>query len=181
MKESVASSGRRLVVVDLENLLGCAPHVASDAGWALALSRALAAVGFVRGVDQLVIGVGPDWVFTARELAPWARVLHGCGPSGADRALCAELADVDLIADRYAGVVVASGDHEFVRPTLRLLGAGVSVTVAAVMLSASAELTHHASDTVWLERPALTLGEAAYVGVADGMRRVATRAVALAA
>ncbi|WP_062465658.1 NYN domain-containing protein [Demequina maris] len=176
MKGTHRDEGRRLVVVDLENLLGCAPELASDACWALALTRALEAVGFVAGRDQLVVGVGPAWVFTAAVLAPGARVVTRPGQSGADLALCACLEDVDLVAARYSGVVIASGDHEFVRPMLRLLGAGVPAVVAALPLSASTELTYYASDTVWLERPAHTLGAAAQVGTAAGMGAVALAA-----
>ncbi|WP_062310113.1 NYN domain-containing protein [Demequina rhizosphaerae] len=176
MKGTHRDGGRRLVVVDLENLLGCAPELASDACWALALSSALDAVGYAAGRDQLVVGVGPDWVFTAADLAPGARVVTRAGESGADLALCACLEDVDLVAARFDSVVIASGDHEFVRPVLRLLGAGVPAVVAALPLSASTELTYYASDTVWLERPARTLGEAAHVASAAGMGRVALAA-----
>ncbi|WP_062377081.1 hypothetical protein [Demequina pelophila] len=165
---------RRLIVVDLENLLGCSPEVASDSCWERALAGALEAVEYRAESDHLVIGVGPDWVFTAAALAPQARLVTRAGRDGADDVLCEWLEDVDDVVARYRDVVIASGDHAFIRPMRRLAAVGRPAILAALPSQAAMGIDYFADQVLWLERPANVLGDAAYVSIADGMRRVAT-------
>lgn len=126
-----ASSGRRLIVADLENLLGCAPADAEASVWDEAFAGLVEAVGFDESVDQLVIGVDPRWAFTVNDIAPTARLVTKSGESGADIALCEALSDYDFVARRFTEVVIASGDHEFIRAVGQLRYRNVLTTVAS--------------------------------------------------
>lgn len=165
-EESGEHAARRLIAVDLENLLGVEPVLASESCWEVALSGLLASVQYREGTDRLVVGVGHDWVFTVADLAPAsARIVTRNGVSGADLALCDELADTSFIARRFEQVIIASGDHEFIPVVRALRGVGITTTVATIPLQASGELAFVADAVVWLERPALRLRDTATVGV----------------
>ncbi|WP_084127296.1 NYN domain-containing protein [Demequina sp. NBRC 110054] len=168
----------RYILVDIENLLGCSPELASDAAWDAACEGLVEALGYRPETDRLTVASAPAWAFEASARFPHARLVVREGASGADRALCDEVEDAEWVASRFAEVVIASGDHELVASVAGLRAAGVRTTVAAMPITASAELTAGADDVVWLERPANRLGEGAYVRVADGMGRgrCATRA-----
>lgn len=127
----VASSDRRLIVADLENLLGCKPADAEVSVWDEAFAGLVAGIGFKESVDHLVIGVDPRWVFTVNDIAPSARLVTRSGESGADIALCEALSDYDFIARRFTEVVIASGDHEFIRAVGQLRHRHVLTTVAS--------------------------------------------------
>ena len=144
---------RRLIAADIENLLGGSPARATAARWDAAFAALTETLGYDATRDHLVIAVDPSWAFEVKSRAPLARLLVRRGESGADRALCEELADVSFIARRYGRVVVASGDHEFVSPVAALVLAGVLVTVAALAVQSSPVLTAMATDVVWLRRP----------------------------
>jgi len=165
-KVEESATPRRLIAVDLENLLGVQPDIASQSCWEAALSGLLDSVEYCEGVDRLVVGVGHDWVFTVADLAPAsARIVTRDGFSGADLALCDELADTGFIARRYQQVIIGSGDHEFVESVRSVRACGAVVTVAAIAVQASSELASLADAVVWLERPAIRLGEYATVGI----------------
>ncbi|WP_062202886.1 NYN domain-containing protein [Demequina salsinemoris] len=163
--------GTRCILVDVENLLGCSPELASDAAWDLACEGLVEALRYRPETDRLTVASAPSWAFEARARFPRARLVVRRGSSGADRALCEEVDDAEWIASRFAEVIIASGDHEFIDSVVGLRAAGVRTTVAALPASASAELTARADDVVWLERPAVRLGESAYIRVSGGMRR----------
>ncbi|WP_430867183.1 hypothetical protein [Demequina aurantiaca] len=166
-KVKVSTPPCRLIAVDLENLLGVEPRYASDSCWEAALSGLLDSVQYREGVDRLVVGVGHDWVFTVADLAPAsARIVTRDGVSGADLALCDELADTGFIARRFDEVIIGSGDHEFVGSVRALRAAGLATTVATIAIQASGELAFVADAVVWLERPAIRLGEYATIALA---------------
>ncbi len=165
----MSTSGRRLIAVDAENLLGCDPGIASAVCWEFAIVGLLHAVRFRQGTDHLVIAVAPDWAFTVMELAPSARLMVRNGPNGADLALRDALEDAAFIAGRYSKVVLASGDHIFSNSVRSLADAGIHTTVAGLPTQTSSELTALASSVVWLDRPSRFLGEAATV-TASGRR-----------
>lgn len=140
-KVEAPTATRRLIAVDLENLLGVQPALAQQSCWEAALEGLLDSVEYCEGVDHLVVGVGHDWVFAVADLAPAsARIVTRSGVSGADLAPCDELADTGFIARRFERVVIASGDHEFIEPVRSLRATGVEVTVASIPLQASGEL-----------------------------------------
>lgn len=154
---------RRLIAMDAQNLLGCHPSTASAACWEFAIAESLHAVGFRNDTDHLVIAVAPDWAFTVKGLAPFARLMVREGRHGADLALCNVLEDTNFIASRYSEVVIASGSHLFRRSVRALADAGVSTTVACLPHQTSSELTASAAHVTWLERPRKVLGDAAIV------------------
>lgn len=144
---------RRLIAVDAQNLLGCHPADASAACWEFAITESLNAVGFREDTDHLVIAVAPDWAFTVKALAPFARLIVRGGRHGADLALCTALEDTNFIASRYSEVVIASGSHIFRRSVRALADAGVPTTVACLPHQTSSALTATAAHVTWLDRP----------------------------
>jgi len=161
---------RRLIAVDAQNLLGCHPANASAACWEFAIAESLSAVGFREDTDHLVIAVAPDWAFTVKALAPFARLMVRGGRHGADLALCNALEDTSFIASRYSEVVIASGSHLFRRSVRALADAGVPTTVACLPHQTSSELTAAAAHVTWLDRPRKVLDDVAMVAVASATR-----------
>ncbi len=161
---------RRLIAVDAQNLLGCHPANASAACWQFAIAESLGAVGFREDTDHLVIAVAPEWAFTVKALAPFARLMVRGGRHGADLALCNALEDTSFIASRYSEVVIASGSHLFRRSVRALADAGVRTTVACLPHQTSSELTATAAHVTWLDRPQSVLGDAALVAAASATR-----------
>ncbi len=154
-------NGRRLVAVDVENLLGCAPHLASAAVYSVAIGQLADRIGFDDGRDQMIVAANPLAAFKAHGAAPHARLLVREGVSGADRALCDELEQIAHLSERYDEIVIASGDHEFVPVAARLRGARLRVTVAARLDSLNGSLRRMADAVVALPSPAATLSLAA--------------------
>src|SRR3954453_2091908 len=102
------ASGRRLVVVDIENLIGGAVLHPTEAAWA---RRRLTEAAALTERDQVVIGtshVGLIHIGTA-----WTRQRYvvGSGPNGADLALLEVLAG--NLPAKYDELVLASGDGIF--------------------------------------------------------------------
>lgn len=161
---------RRLIAMDAQNLLGCHPATASAACWEFAIAKSLHAVGFRNDTDHLVIAVAPEWAFTVKALAPFARLMVRGGRHGADLALCNALEDTNFIASRYSEVVVASGDHIFCASVRALADAGVPTTVACLPHQTSSELTATAAHVTWLDRPREVLGDAATVAAPSTTR-----------
>ncbi len=162
---------RRLIAVDAQNLLGCHPATASAACWEFAIAESLHAVGYGKDTDHLVIAVAPDWAFTVKALAPFARLMVRGGRHGADLALCNALEDTTFIANRYSEVVIASGSHIFCRSVRALADAGVATTVACLPHQTSSELTATAAHVTWLDRRRRVLGDAATVAAASATRQ----------
>ena len=174
---------RRLIAVDVENLLGVEPALASDACWDAAVQGLVTQLDIRAGTDHVVIAADPQWAFYAGKRMPTARLEVRSGASGADLALCDALCDTAFLTQRYTEIVIASGDHIFTASVHTLVASGLHVTVAAIPIHASPELTAAADAVVWLRRPGAVLGELATIAVADGMQSVAggIRALALAA
>jgi len=170
----MTSASRRLIAVDAQNLLGCHPADASAACWEFAIVESLRAVEFREDTDHLVIAVAPDWAFTIKALAPFARLMVRGGRHGADLALCNALEDASFIASRYSEVVIASGSHLLRRSVRALADAGVPTTVACLPHHASGALTATAAHVTWLDRPRSVLGDAALVDAASAAREAYT-------
>lgn len=156
----MTSTRRRLIAVDAQNLLGCHPDNANEARWEFAIAGSLDAVGFRKDADHLVIAVAPDWAFTVKALAPFARLMVRAGRHGADLALCTALEDAHFIASRYSEVVIASGSHILGSSVRALADAGVPTTVACLPHQTSRALTATAAHVTWLDRPRTVVGEA---------------------
>ena len=139
--------GRRLVLVDLENLAGGPCHTADAALW---VRRRLADCGALAYGDQVTVAV--DGSGLASVAWPWrgARCLPGHGHDGADLVLLEELGD--RVPQRYDRLVLASGDGIFADAVADLVARGVHVTVTAHEISLSARLSAAASEVVLLSR-----------------------------
>ena len=142
-----ALQGRRLVVVDIENVAGGALMTQAMAAWARAVVET---VLNVQAGEQVVIGTSHAGLFNAKSAWPCARVKARSGENGAD----IELLDVlmtERIAERFDEVVLVSGDHIFVEAVAALGGSGVSVTVASWAQSLSSRLRLAAANSVYLD------------------------------
>ena len=137
--------GRRLVVVDVENLAGGACHTSDASAWA---RRRLHDVGALQESDQVAVAV--DACGLASVVFTWtgARCLAAHGKDGADRALLEVLAE--RVPQRYDRVVLARGDGIFTDAVAGLVARGVHVTVVSHEVSLSARLAAVASEVVLL-------------------------------
>src|SRR5437870_5832613 len=119
-----ALQGRRLLVVDIENVAGGAVVTKAMAEWARNVVES--ALNVVNG-EQVVIGTSHLGLFNAKSAWPCARMKVRSGQDGADIELLDVLATEDL-ARRFDEVVVVSGDGIFADAVARLGGSGVQVT-----------------------------------------------------
>jgi hypothetical protein len=142
--------GRRLVVVDLENIAGGPCHTEACAEW---VRRRLADEGLLRPGDHVTVAVDEGalpsvvWVWRG-SVCRW-----GHGKDGADLALVDVLAD--RVHERFDEVVVASGDGIFADTVLDLVGHGVRVVVASHAGSLNPRLSAVASEVVLLSPAAV--------------------------
>ncbi|WP_175009217.1 NYN domain-containing protein [Cellulosimicrobium sp. TH-20] len=120
-------TGRRLVLVDVENLLGRRYITRACASWAAAQVRE---VLDLRPTDQVVVGTSHQENLVAAVIG-WqdARHVFDAGADGAERALLTVL--TENVADRFTEVVVVSGDHIFTEALAGLAALGVATTVVA--------------------------------------------------
>ena len=139
--------GRRLVLVDIENVVGGPCSTADRTRWA---HRRLRDAVALRPTDLIVVGVDVAGLESVCWDWPRVRYVVGYGESGADRALLDVLAED--VADRYEDVVLASGDGVFADVVPALTAAGVRVTVVAHECGLSRRLQVAASEIVLLSR-----------------------------
>lgn len=139
-----ALRGRRLILIDIENISGGAIRTLAEARW---VQRMLDSTLGLRHQEQVIIGVskagaihtGPEWSS--------ARIVVGTGVDGADHALL-DVLNNENIADRFDKVVLVSGDGIFTETVATLGGHGVKVTVVAHQTSLAKRLQMAASQTV---------------------------------
>lgn len=149
--------GRRLVVVDIENVVRGAVVAAKQAEDA---QRLLEEAVTLSGCEQVIIGTSHIGV-----LATWLgwrgpRIVAHSGENGADLALI-QILTGERIAERFDEVVLASGDGIFTDAVAALGAAGVAVTVVAHSDGCSRRLQMAASRTVFLNQHAVEVGGAA--------------------
>jgi hypothetical protein len=138
--------GRRLVLIDIENLAGTADlGPRTVAAW----HDDLVANGLIRSRDQIVLAGSHH----AMQVAAFAWPGHPLrkvrsGPDGADLALL-NLLD-DTVGQRFDSVVIVSGDGIFTSSVAPLMRQGVVVTVAARTETLSARLRLAATQVVFL-------------------------------
>jgi hypothetical protein len=154
--------GRKLHLVDIENLCG-GSHVAdSEVADAMQVYCEAATVG---DADHVVIACSPQLAIPSHASAGSARVLIGRGFDGADEALIAA-ASVTDVAHRYDEVVIGSGDHIFADIAAALRLVGVAVTVVSRMSSLASSLARVAKTVVCIPDLPQPIGEAALRKVA---------------
>jgi hypothetical protein len=139
--------GRRLHLLDVENLLGCPRPILADVR-ACASSYATA-VGSTP-TDQSIVacnhGAAPAVAFGW----PTARLLLRSGHDGADLALL-QVLEHERVAERFPEVVVGSGDGIFADVVARLASGGVKVTVVSRASSLSRKLELAAPSIIFLD------------------------------
>ncbi len=149
--------GRRLIVVDVENVVGGAVVTRRAAAWAYWLvKRALG----LRPDEQVVVGVSHRSALETGLAWPGARLVVRSGLDGADRALIDVLSD-ENISERFSELVLVSGDGIFTDAIAALAAQGVHVTVAAHPTGLAKRLRLAAGRTVVLADISRRLGDAA--------------------
>lgn len=142
-----AATGRRFVVVDIENIVGGAVQTIDQA--ANAHERITEAAG-LRNDEQVVLGSSHVGAVDAQLGWGSSRLRVRSGPDGADLELL-EVLTTEHIAERFAQVVLVSGDGIFTDAVARLEAAGVPVTVVSRPEACSTRLALAASRTIYLQ------------------------------
>ncbi|GAB3795018.1 hypothetical protein GCM10028798_03040 [Humibacter antri] len=143
-----AAHSRRLVLVDIENIVGGGVTMARQVHDA---ETALVATVGRRPDDQDVVACGrlsADVV--GFEWQGARRFVFRPGLDGADLELL-EILETERISERFAEIVLASGDGIFAHTVSALGAAGVDVTIAARSDACSRRLRMAAAHTVYLD------------------------------
>jgi hypothetical protein len=124
---------RTLALLDIENRVAGDPARAAEHDYVHAAALAAAAAGLDRA-SQVVVGVGSSnltGIFAMR--SAWPAVALRCrrGENGADRALGAQLDDLEAVSRSYDRVVIGSGDHFFVDHVVALNEYGLHTVAVA--------------------------------------------------
>lgn len=149
--------GRRMVLVDVENLVGGGVQTVESAAWTR--MRVEQALG-LEGDEHVVIGTSHFGAVSAKLAWSQARVVMKSGQDGADLAL-EEVLLTENIAGRFETVVIVSGDGHFTNAVAMLARHGVHVTVAGWRGRVAAGLRLAASTTTYLDLELQQLGAAA--------------------
>ena len=147
-----ALRGRRLVLVDIENVAGGAVVTESIASWAR--DMVVESLGVAES-EQVVVGTSHVGAFNARAVWPGVRLRVRSGENGADLALL-DVMRWERIEQRFDEIVLVSGDGIFADIVARLAAAGAQVTVASWAESLSTRLRLAAARTIYLDGPVPT-------------------------
>jgi hypothetical protein len=141
-----SSTGRRLIVVDVENLVGGACICAEPVTWA---RQALRAAVPPEPGDQVVIGTSRAGLLAVG--CNWPKLRYVLGPG--TECACLALLEVlsENVPERFDQVVLASGDGIFAEAVALLSAEGVRVTVAAHREGISRRLEMAASVVAYLD------------------------------
>jgi hypothetical protein len=138
--------GRRLVVVDIENVTRGAVVTKAMAEWAR--NVVVSALAVAEG-EQVVLATSHIGLFHSKSAWPSARVKARSRDDGADLELL-DVLTTEHIEERFDEVVLVSGDGIFAEAVARFGSAGVTVTVASWAESLSTRLRLAAGRTVYL-------------------------------
>lgn len=149
--------GRRLVLVDIENVVGGAVHTTEEALWARKEVQSM--IG-VRDMDQVVVGTSHIGLFPT--FAAWSdsRLVVRSGENGADLALL-DVMESENIHQRFEELVLISGDGIFTEEVSRLGAFGVRVTVVGHHEGVSKRLSMAASETMNFTNEFAQIGDVA--------------------
>lgn len=152
---------RRIVLIDIENVVGGLSAIRGYVSWAKAVIGECVPA---QSGDQVVIGVGPTGLLDLACAWKSVRYVMRPGQNGADLALLDVLGE--NIADRFTEVVLVSGDGVFTHAIAALAARGVTTTVVAHTSGLSRRLELAAAEVRLLpEQP--TLRSAAAVSNVD--------------
>ena len=152
-----ALRGRRLVVVDIENMVGGSVMTPLQVAQ---VHSFLEAIGLLRGNDQAVVGASHIGLLSAGLGWKGARLLVRSGENGADLALL-EVLTGEFVESRFDEVILVSGDGIFADTVAALAAKGVAVTVVAREDSCSKRLRMAAGRTVYMSPSEVILEGAA--------------------
>ncbi|MGI9608346.1 MAG: NYN domain-containing protein [Acidimicrobiales bacterium] len=149
MNEHRAHLSRKLVLVDIENLLFGA-HARTAEGVLREQSDLILQIAQARRpTDQLVVGCNPRLAFSARAAFPTAQLVTRIGADGADMALI-EQVDSTHAAERFTELCIVSGDNAFADVAHEVRQAGMLVRVVAPRFGLSAALRLQSDIAVYL-------------------------------
>lgn len=149
-----ALRGRRLVVVEIESITEGAVRTRSHALWA---RRQVAEALDLKLEEQVIIGA-PNRSFLAAGIS-WPRTRIVTGASAEDvRHELLQVLEGEHIGERFAELVLASGNGLFAGAAASLGAEGVKVTALAWPENMSKRLRLAAAETLLLERYAGELG-----------------------
>jgi hypothetical protein len=137
---------RHLVIVDAENLAGCAIPSPADA----AASRA-AVIAVIPDFGHALVIVACNHLAAPAVSWEWgtARKLWRSGPNGADLALL-EVLQTEDVSRRFDRVTICSGDRIFTEIVAALAGLGIATMVVGLRGHISARLRRAAALTIEL-------------------------------
>ncbi len=118
-------AGRRVVLVDIENIVGGSDCPIEDVRAAF---DQLDLVVETEDTDLVFVAAAPRLAMSCGFVRPQAKVWCAHGTDGAELRLMNEVS-VAFVADRADVLVIASGDHRFVDYAAAAREAGVSVRV----------------------------------------------------
>ena len=145
-KQHTNTSGRQVILVDIENVVGGAVLTAAAAGWA---RTQIENVLDVRCDAHVVIGTSHIGCLNSAIAWPNKQYVVNSGPDGADLALLGEIDALRI--DRYDEIVLVSGDDIFTDVVASLGARGASVTVVAHYGHCSNRLRLAAERTIYLQ------------------------------
>lgn len=151
--EQARTPNRKLVVVDLENVLFGVHEQLVGADLQSQTELILDLAQARRLDDQLIVGCNPHLAFAAKAAFPRAQLLTRKGADGADRALIEHL-DIAHVAARYRELCIVSGDHAFADLAHEARFNGLMTRVVAPHQGLSAALRLQADVAVRLPKPA---------------------------
>jgi hypothetical protein len=140
---------RHLVIVDAENVGGCAVPSATHAA-----SSHTALIQAIPDLEASFVVVACNHLAAPAVSWEWkrARKLWRSGPNGADLALL-EVLQTEDIAGRFDRVTVCSGDGIFAETVAMLAALGITTTVVGLAGHISARLRLAATITIELSTP----------------------------
>ena len=149
--------GRRLVVVDIENVVGGAVMSVQQA---VSAHHCLERAAHLDGKEHIVIGTSHIGLIAVGLGWTGPRLVARSGVNGADMALLEVLTE-ERVSERFDEVVLVSGDGIFTDAVAALGALGVRVTVVARPEACSKRLRLAAGRTIYLDSSALGVGGAA--------------------
>lgn len=138
---------RRLVVIDIENIIGGAAMTKGRAEWGRHMIESLTDIS---PDEQVIIGSCREGFINVKTAWENARVVVRGGTDAADLALI-DVMDNEDLASRYSEILLISGDHIFTDSVRALTGTGTPVTIASWRSGLSAQLVAAASNIIVLD------------------------------
>ena len=149
-KRKNSNSNRKIVIVDLENMM-FGDH--ADASRPDRSQEILELAEARRPTDMVIVGCNPRLAFSAKNLFPSSQIVTGHGKDGADIALI-ETLDLNHAAERFDELCIVSGDHAFAPIAHAARQRGLRIRVVAPRFGMSTALRVYADTAVHLPKDA---------------------------